>query len=235
MWNKGCVVSNKVIPDDYKDPIYRITYFILGKVAHLVPPSIHPNSITVAAFVSAMIGCLLLCVVQSPAAFLYWTLFNFIWFVLDALDGIHARLTGQASEFGGFLDHALDNIFFVFMFTAFTLRFDLVHPFFIFIVILRVTAAVMTFTVQYHTKRLYLDRVSGGAELLLFSSAMILSYCFSGFDPVAYVTNATLLSLMETLNMREGFFMKMTLLVYLIGVPITFVNQFKFVRRECAN
>lgn len=101
-----------IMPDDYKDVIYRITYFLLGKVAHFIPRSITPNTLTITAFISALTGCLLLYLVQTPAAFLYWALFNFIWYMLDALDGIHARLTGQTSEFGAFLDHFLDNIFF---------------------------------------------------------------------------------------------------------------------------
>ena len=45
---------------------------------------------------------------------------NFIWYILDALDGLHARLSHQTSEFGAFLDHFLDNLFFVVMFTVFT-------------------------------------------------------------------------------------------------------------------
>ena len=106
--------NNVVIPEDYKDLVYRLTYFFLGKIAHLVPRSIKPNQITMLSFTSALIGTALLYFVQTPAAYLYWILFNFIWYLLDAMDGIHARLTQQTSEFGAFLDHALDNIYFIF-------------------------------------------------------------------------------------------------------------------------
>ena len=40
-----------LMPEDYKDIIYRLTYFLLGKVAHYIPRSVSPNQITIVAFV----------------------------------------------------------------------------------------------------------------------------------------------------------------------------------------
>ena len=82
-----------IMPDDYEDVVYRFTYFLLGKIAHRIPRSITPNQITIAAFISALVGCALLYFIKSPVAYLWWVLFNFIWYILDALDGIHARLS----------------------------------------------------------------------------------------------------------------------------------------------
>lgn len=223
--------KNILIPPDYRDYIYRATYYLLAPVAPYIPKKIKPNHITILGFLSAMLGTVLLFLIQAPIAYLYWVLFNFIWFLLDALDGMHARLTNQSSEFGAFLDHALDNIYFIFMFTVFAVKFDLLHVLYMYIIILRVTAAVMVFAVQCHTKRLYLSRFSGGLEFLLFSSAMILSYYYPHINVAQAVHNTTLQSWLSVLHLTQGTFMKCALLVYFIGVPINFILQFRFVRR----
>ncbi len=223
------------MPSDYKDIIYRLTYPLIGKLAPAIPRSVTPNQITIAAFTSALIASALLYFIQSPAAFLWWALFNLVWYTLDALDGIHARLTNQCSEYGAFLDHALDNISFIFTFTVFVIRFDLLHPFYIFILLMRFTAATMVFAVQCHAKRLYLSKLSGGAELVMITLVMILSYLFPHFNPAYYTTNLTLLYWIDLLNLQQGAFMKVGSLIYLVGVPITFWLQFQFVKRETLN
>ncbi len=224
--------DNKLISSDYKDLVYRLTYFLLGKCAPLIPSSIRPNQITFAGFIAALIGTFLLYKIQTPAAYLYWLVFNFLWYLLDALDGIHARRTQQSSEFGAFLDHALDNIYFVFMLTVFVIKFDLAHTIYIYILLLRVTAATLVFLVQCHTKRLYLSRCSGGTELLLFSLVMVGSYYFPHFNLAHYTANPLWLYGIDLLSLEKGLFMKLALWVYAIGVPVTIVLQFRFVKKE---
>ena len=221
-----------IIPDGYKDVIYRATYYLLGKIAHFVPRSIHPNQITIVAFLCALIGTALLYFIKTPVAYLYWTLFNFIWYILDALDGIHARLTEQTSEYGAFLDHALDNIYFIFMFAIFAAKFDLLHVFYIYVICLRITAALMVFVVQYHTKKYYLGSFTGGGEFLLFSLAMIFSYFFPHFNVAAYTTNVFLLNIIHFFNLQTGIFMKLTFFIYAVGVPFAMVSMFQFAKRE---
>ena len=228
--------TNKIIPDEYQDYIYRFTYWVLAKIAPYIPRAITPNQITIAAFISAMIGTILLYIVQSPAAFLYWIGFNLLWYVLDALDGIHARLTQQSSEFGGFLDHALDDIYFLFMLTVFALKFDLLgHGLYIFILLLRTTAAIIVFIVQVHTKKLYLGKFSAGLELPLFTLVMILSYCFPNFNPLIHTDNQMLINWIHYLSLEKGMFMKLVLCIYLIGAPINMLLQFQFVKKHCKN
>lgn len=224
--------TNMIMPEDYKDVFYRLTYYILGKIAHRVPRCISPNAITLSAFFSAVIGCVLLMTVHSPAAYLYWALFNFIWYVLDALDGIHARLTNQSSEFGAFLDHFLDNLFFVVMFTAFVVKFQLLHPLYILSLLLRFTAATSVFLVQLSTQKLHLPKFSGGLEFVLLTSVMLLSYFFPNFNLANYFSNPTALSLIDHLALQSGFFMKLSLFVYLVGVPIHFILQLRFVHQH---
>lgn len=220
-----------VVPPDYNDYIYRFMYYILSPIAPLIPKRISPNQITIMAFFSAMIGTGLLYFIHTPIAYIYWVIFNFIWFVLDALDGMHARLTQQSSEFGAFLDHGLDNIYFLFMLTVFAAKFDLFHLLYIYIIILRVTAALMVFTVQAHTKRFYLSRFSGGLEFLLLSSVMILSYCYPTINPAQHTTNLFLLHCINILSLQQGIFMKCALFFYFIGVPVNIILQFRFVKK----
>lgn len=223
--------SNKVvIPDDYKDVIYRFAYFFIAKLAPYIPKSVKPNQLTLTAFISALIGTFLLWWVDTPLAYIYWMIFNFIWFVFDALDGIHARFTGQTSEFGAFLDHALDNIYFIFMFTAFVVKFDLAHTLYLYIIFLRFTAATIVFVMQSHTNRLWLTKVSGGTEFLLFMLVMALSYAFPNFNPATLTTNPTLLHWINLLSLQQGCFMKVVLWIYFIAVPIVFIMQFKFMK-----
>ncbi|OGT41333.1 MAG: hypothetical protein A3F13_01340 [Gammaproteobacteria bacterium RIFCSPHIGHO2_12_FULL_40_19] len=224
-----------IVPADYNDYVYRFTYYVLSRVAPYIPKGITPNQITLFAFLCAMTANIFLLLIQTPAAYLYWLLFNFMWFIFDALDGMHARLTQQSSEFGAFLDHALDNIYFLFMLTAFVIKFDLTHVLYIYIIILRITAAVMVFTVQCHTKRLYLGKFTGGLEFLLFSSAMLLSYYYSHLNLQFVTKNPLLLECINALNLQQGVFMKLALLVYFVGVPINMVLQFRFVRKVLLN
>lgn len=221
--------KNQIIPSDYHDYLYRLTYFLLSFIAPYIPKSITPNQITMLAFGFAMAGNGLLFFIHTPAAYLYWVLFNLIWFLLDALDGMHARSSNQSSEYGAFLDHAMDNIYFLFMFTVFAAKFDLMHLLYIYIIILRVTAAVMVFTVQCHTRRLYLPKFSGGLEFLLFSAAMILSYYFPHANALHWTNNIVLQHVMGLLDLQQGVFMKLTLLVYFIGTPVALFQQFSFV------
>lgn len=224
----------KAAPDDYKDYVYRFTYFCLTGLAKRIPQKITPNQITLVSFFCAMFGTFLLVAVKSPMAYLYWVIFNFAWYILDALDGMHARLSGQGSEFGGFLDHALDDIYFLFMLTAFAYKFDLLHLFYVYILLLRVTCALSVFLVQAHTGRMYLSRFSGGVELILLTIAMILSYCYPHFDLTAHVTSHFWLSVASFLSLQKGVFIKIAFLPYLIGVPITIAQHFVFVKKHCA-
>lgn len=224
-------MDQRIIPPDYRDYMFRLTYYLLSGVAPHVPRRISPNQITLLAFLSAMTGTVLLLVVKTPAAYLYWVIFNLIWFLLDALDGMHARLSNQTSEYGAFLDHALDNIYFLFMFTAIAIKFSLLHILYLYIIILRITASLMVFTVQSHTKRFYLGRLTGGLEFILMTGAMLLTYFYPAANPLQWTTNSTALYVMNLLSLQHGVFMKLALIPYFIGVPINIVLQFRFVRR----
>jgi phosphatidylglycerophosphate synthase len=221
------------MPDDeYNDVIYRYTYYALQGIAPRIPKSIHPNQITWTAFLCSSLSCILLYWVQTPAAYLWWVLFNSLWYIFDALDGMHARISGQKSEFGGFLDHFLDNVFFTIMFTVFVMKFDLMYPFYIFIILFRFTMCTVVFLVQNHTGKMYLTKFSGGGELLFMTTVMILSYCFPYFNLLPYIHNPTLLSIATWLHLDNGVFMKLILVCYIFGMTPNMVQQYRFARKE---
>jgi phosphatidylglycerophosphate synthase len=221
--------------DEYNDIIYRYTYYALQSVAPRIPNAIHPNQITWLAFSCSMLSCAFLYFVHTPAAYLYWVLFNSLWYIFDALDGMHARISKQSSEFGGFLDHFCDNIFFIFMFTVFVTKFDLLYPFYIFIILARFTMCAVVFLVQNHTGKMYLPKVSGGGELLLMTAAMILSYFYPHLNLLQHIHNPAMLGIATWLQLDSGVFMKIVLIFYLIGLVPSFIKQYNFARKElCA-
>lgn len=220
--------NNIPIPDGYQDYLYQLTYRLLIGVTPWIPSYVKPNYITVAGFIFAMTGTALLFLIKTPIAYLYWIFFNLMWFILDALDGMHARLTQQTSEYGAFLDHSLDLIYFLFMFTVFVVKFDLTHILYVYIIILRITISALVFVVQCHTRKLYLTKFSGGLEFLLLNAVMLLSYFFPHANPAHWTHHSILLHWINVLDLRQGFFMKIALWAYFIGVPINTVKQFRF-------
>src|SRR3989338_7301633 len=147
-----------VVPSGYYDYVYRFMYFILLPLAPKIPARITPNQITVISFTAAMIGTILLAVIHTPVAFLYWMLFNFL-----------------------------------FMLTVFSIKFDLLFPLYIYILILRTTAATMVFLIQFHTGKMLRSRFSGGLEFMLFNIVMLLSYCYPHINPADLTANPFLL------------------------------------------
>lgn len=118
------------------------------------------------------------------------------------------------------------------MFIVFVIKFDLSHPFYILILLMRFTAVVSVFLVQIHTDRLYLNKFSGGSEMLLMTTVMVLSYFLPHFDLANYTTHSILLHIIDALRLHTGVFMKLVLLVYFIGVPMTFIYQVRFVKQQ---
>lgn len=220
-----------IIPQDYNDYLYRLTYYLISYIIPFVPKGISPNQITCMAFLSAMIGNVLLLTTHTRDAYLYWAIFNFLWFILDAMDGMHARYSNQTSEYGAFLDHSLDVIYFLFMLTAFAIKFNLSSFLYIYIIILRNTIATLVFITQCHTKRLYLPKFSGGLEFMLFTAAMLFSYAYPHLNFATMTENPTLLKWIALLDLQQGVFMKLALIPYFFAVPVTIVQQFLFTKK----
>ncbi|KFG65430.1 CDP-alcohol phosphatidyltransferase superfamily protein [Toxoplasma gondii RUB] len=84
-------------------------------VASLVPPTVHPNVLTVVGFLCA-IGAAVLQLTYSPTlseeaprwVYLAVALFFFLYQTFDAIDGKHARRNGLSSPLGQLFDHGCD-------------------------------------------------------------------------------------------------------------------------------
>jgi phosphatidylglycerophosphate synthase len=79
---------------------------LFEKIQTYIPRSITPNSITIANFL-LLIYFYNSDLYKNPKLF---SLFIFIFTILDGVDGIHARATNQQSKLGEILDHGLDPV-----------------------------------------------------------------------------------------------------------------------------
>ena len=70
---------------------------------------IHPNAVTIAGTLGVVLGALLL--MSQPGKPMFWGVMVVTFFVLtDVIDGTMARISGQASRLGAFLDSTLDRV-----------------------------------------------------------------------------------------------------------------------------
>lgn len=74
------------------------------QLVKVFPRWIHPNHMTIAGGICAVLSCFALFNDQRWAAFFLYTAYH----MLDNMDGKHARRTAQSSEFGAILDHFVD-------------------------------------------------------------------------------------------------------------------------------
>ncbi len=77
---------------------------LLGPFARMLGPSLSPNLISVVAFVFGMASAVAAYRGSDGAALLCWLVNR----TLDGLDGTHARVHAQQTDFGGYFDIVLD-------------------------------------------------------------------------------------------------------------------------------
>jgi phosphatidylglycerophosphate synthase len=83
---------------------------LLGPVAARLP-NLSPNAVTLAALGVALgAGAALALTDQSPYFFLAAAALGTVYGLLDALDGVLARMHGKQSAWGDFLDHSVDRL-----------------------------------------------------------------------------------------------------------------------------
>lgn len=104
-------VEDLSITSEILDPFW-------NKVVTFVPNTVAPNVLTLAGFIFILYAhhlCLYYLNAQPTIISLITCLFTFIYMTLDAIDGKHARRTGNSSPLGELFDHACDNIGVVFL------------------------------------------------------------------------------------------------------------------------
>ena len=108
-------MNNEPIVEPNSQTYYKIYKPFFEKIESYIPASITPNMITITNFI--LINILFFSkLYYNPFIF---SLVIFLYWVLDNIDGIHARRTKQSSKIGETLDHCIDgytSVLFTFMF-----------------------------------------------------------------------------------------------------------------------
>ncbi|MFC2162028.1 CDP-alcohol phosphatidyltransferase family protein [Acidobacteriota bacterium] len=92
-------------------PITRIEQLIVKRLAPLVPPSITPNTISIAAGVAGILSGVCYVLASKWRVMLFAaSFFFFLHWIGDALDGAVARHFNTSSKTGFYLDHMFDTV-----------------------------------------------------------------------------------------------------------------------------
>ena len=211
------------------DLIDNLTYGAYVSIARVIPASVTPNALTVANFACAMFACACLLVIEAHWALLVAPVFLYLYTLLDSLDGIHARQTGQTSPFGHFLDHFLDGFTWFFLYFVVLVRFELMSVLFLFLIMLRLLIQSFGFLTEVVTGKLYLPKLGPTCEMFGYCIGFIVYYFFPGtIDLGAALDGSWMLPLLERLDLVELNAIKILLLFYIIGLPLAIIE---FVRQ----
>ena len=205
-----------------QDIIDHLTYRAYAGLARRIPRGVTPNQLTVMNFSCAMVACLCLVFVEHAWGLLAAALFFYLYTLFDALDGIHARLTGQMSRFGHFLDHFLDGFTWLFLYFSVILKFSLFSPLFIFLFLLRILMQSFAFLIQVITGELHLPRLGPTAEAMGYCLGFVITFFYP--EPVFVLSSflkdqGLLYDLLERNQLIELNVIKCILLLYLFGLP----------------
>jgi phosphatidylglycerophosphate synthase len=137
------VVALPAVKNDSRDVAFEALKPAYEWVGRRVPRSVTPNQLTLAGFFCSVLAAAILlgwrsneaCFVAGGLLFLYET--------FDALDGMHARNTGQGSLFGAYLDAAVDAAQAAFFLFALLVRYELYAPIYIFALGFRMVLACL--------------------------------------------------------------------------------------------
>jgi phosphatidylglycerophosphate synthase len=196
--------SNRDITD-------RLLYPLLYKLVAFIPRSVHPNVITLAAILCALLAAAALGLSSSPASLLACAALLVMWIILDSFDGIHARNTGQSSTLGGFLDHFGDAVGMFCLQAAIIFRFDITEPVVFCALLLRQALAACTYIIQVHAGKLYIPSLGWSFEIYAYAALMVVTFFF----PNVHFQLGHLPAMNLTSNV---------LLVYYVAVPMTLLE-----------
>jgi phosphatidylglycerophosphate synthase len=205
------------------DIVDRLTYPWLEKLARQIPRKVTPNSITVTGFSMMLVACFALMAIRSPSGLLVFVVFSLLSNVLDGLDGIHARATGQTSKFGDFLDHFFDQLSALLVSFGLLVRFELFTPLFVGIVMSLMTINTLAFVYKSTAGYLHIGPLGPTTSLVLLCVAFVLIVALN--DPVLFTfhpEDPDLAQALDALGVRTVNIGKLTLLVSLPSLPGSF-------------
>lgn len=102
------VVIDNSITTKLFTPMYNFT-------VGFVPEYIAPNVLTISGFGCVLLSYIISLLCNNFIGYVLMAFLTFAYMLLDAIDGKHARNTGNSSPLGEYLDHSCDNISTVFM------------------------------------------------------------------------------------------------------------------------
>jgi phosphatidylglycerophosphate synthase len=191
-----------------RDIFDRLLYPLLSKFVAYIPGFIHPNILTLGAIISACATAAVFAFYPGSSAYLYCAILLLFWIVLDSCDGIHARNTGQCSDFGAFLDHVGDAFGIFALHLAFVYRLDIHAPILIGALLLRQAMNGWVYLIQIHTGKLHIPTIGWSFEIYTLAGAMMIKF----FLPDTVFSLGSLPELDIIGN---------TLLSYYIAVPVS--------------
>lgn len=189
----------------------QLVYPLLSKLVVYIPRAVHPNMLTGAAIASGLISAGILACSNGAYSYLLSAGLLVMWILLDSCDGIHARNTGQCSEFGSFLDHFGDAFAFFAVQAAIIYRFELHEPAVFGAMLLRQALACWTYLIRIYAGHLYITRLGWSFEIYAYAALMIALF----FAPDFRLQVGAL----PSLNLLEA-----ALLSYYVAVPITLLE-----------
>lgn len=206
----------------------------MERIARLVPASVSPNTLTCLGFACVTIAAVLLMTWKASAACFIAAAMIALYEIFDGIDGKHSRNTGQSSQFGAFLDDAVDAMATGLLYTAFLVRFELYSALFIFAVLLRLVYQCLNYASVVETRvRINPEYGTTGENVTLFT-IMVLSGLFPGSISLVRLVGEDSAfgrflvgQKLGTLNFMQG-----TLLFCLCFMPLLCVEAIVEARRD---
>ncbi len=214
---------SNVIGKGNNDLVDRLAYPHLVKLQRFIPRTVTPNSISWTGFFSVVIATSTLMLVKHPVALLVFVVFILAYSALDCLDGIHARMTGQTSRFGEFLDHFLDQLSSLLVWFSLLLRFDLFTPIYVFIVLSVMTINTLAFVYRALSGHLYVGALGPTTNLVALCIGFIAIFVFD--DPVLFTirtANPDVMRVLVAQNVSSITIAKLALLTPLLSLWYSF-------------
>ncbi len=220
--------KTKSISSSNEDFIDHLTYGTYAKVAAYIPHWITPNQLTWANFVCAMIACWGLILVEANWILPVSALFLYLFTFFDALDGIHARLSGQLSKFGHFPDHFLDGFTWLFLYFAVIVHFSLWSPFLIFLLMLRMLMQSFAYLTESVTGHLHLPRLGPTCEVMGYCAGFVVTFFYPENFSISFLHDVPYVSdFLARNDLLELTVMKVLLLGYIVGLPPAILNFYQ--------
>lgn len=150
-------------------------------LARWIPSAVHPNGITWTGFLTRCDAAGLLAVTDASLLIVC----GLIVFaeVSDAVDGQHARNTGRCSLYGRFLDLVADTMSISLLHACVLIRFDLLQPLWIVLLVIRPVAAAALFGQALVTGQLRLPAAGAASETLLLCCVLPAANVLSVWPP----------------------------------------------------